>query len=387
MVGVAVGWQIYDITKSAFDLGLVGLAQFFPLVLFLLVVGHVVDRYDRRVIACISESIGAAAAALLAFATVTHTTSLVLIYLGVFIVGTSRAFELPSTQSLLPALVPLSEMGRATARMTTAHKAAVVVGPAVGGLLYAFGPLVVYAVAGALYTVAAVLLISLHTQGAPRALQPATIRSLFAGIGFIRRTPVILGSISLDLFAVLLGGATALLPIYARDILSVGPVGLGLLRSAPAAGALITSYYLSRFPLRHRAGWTMFAAVAAFGVATIVFGISRSFVLSFFALVILGAADVVSVVIRSTLVQIRTPDAMRGRVNSVNSLFTGTSNQLGEFESGVTAAWFGTVPAVVIGGLGTIVIMALWIVLFPAIAKIDSLDADPPGEERRTVSA
>ncbi len=231
-----------------------------------------------------------------------------------------------------------------------------------------------------MYLAAGLFVAFLRTQGEPRAVQPATLQSLFAGIHFIRRSPIILGSISLDLFAVLLGGATALLPIYARDILFVGPAGLGLLRSAPAIGALTTSYYLSRRPLRHHVGWTMFAAVGVFGLATIVFGISRSFAVSFGALVILGAADVVSVVIRSTLVQVMTPDAMRGRVNSVHSLFTGTSNQLGEFESGVTASWLGTVPAVVLGGLGTLLVAALWIFLFPPITRIDSLEAEPvPG--------
>lgn len=374
MVGVAVGWQIYDITKSAFNLGLVGLAQFFPLVLFMLVVGHAVDRYDRRAVASASEAIGAVAALVLAAGAFGHTTSAWLIYAGVFVVGTSRAFELPSTQSLIPAVVPLDEIATATAKQTTAHKAATVVGPAIGGLLYAFGPLVVYVAAAICYVAAATFLALVRTRGTARSASPASLQTLFAGIAFIRRTPVILGSISLDLFAVLLGGATALLPIYARDILMVGPTGLGLLRSAPAVGAVVTSLYLGRFPLRHRVGWTMFTAVATFGLATIVFGISRSFVVSFCALVVLGTADVVSVVIRSTLVQIRTPDEMRGRVNAVNSLFTGTSNQLGEFESGITAAWLGAVPAVVIGGIGTILVMALWVVLFPAIARTDSLE-------------
>lgn len=374
MIGVGVGWQIYDITKSAFDLGLVGLAQFFPLVLFVLAVGHVVDRYDRRICASASEAIGTVAAVLLAYGALTHQPSIALIYSGVFIVGTSRAFELPSTQSLIPNVVPLSEIGRATASLTTANKAAVVIGPAIGGFLYAFGPLVVYVAAGACYLAAAILLALVRTHGAPRAVSKASLRTLFAGIGFIRATPVILGSISLDLFAVLLGGATALLPIYARDVLFVGPFGLGLLRSAPAVGALVTSLYLARFPLRRHVGLTMFAAVATFGVATIVFGVSHWFTVSFLALAVAGAADVVSVVIRITLVQVMTPDEMRGRVNAVHSLFTGTSNQLGEFESGVTAAWFGAIPAVVIGGLGTLLVTGLWMLFFPAIAKTDSLE-------------
>lgn len=377
MVGVAVGWQIYELTKSPFDLGLAGLMQFFPLVLFLFAVGHVVDRYDRRIVACASELIGAGAAAVLLFAAATHVVSVGVILAAVFLVGTSRAFELPAIQSLVPALVPSADLAEATANLQIAQKSAVVVGPALGGLLYALGPTVVYSLAAGLYLCSAILVAMLRLQRPPRAAQRASLSSMFAGIDFIRRSPVILGSIALDLFAVLLGGATALLPVFARDILRVGPLGLGLLRTGPAIGALVTSFYLTRRPIKHRAGPTMYAAVIVFGISTIVFGLSHSFAVSFLALVALGAGDVVSVVIRLTLVQVRTPDAMRGRVNAVNSLFTGTSNQLGEFESGLTASWFGTVPAVVLGGIGTLAVVALWLLLFPGIGRIDTLEGEP----------
>lgn len=381
MIGVAVGWQIYDLTRSTLDLGLVGLAQFIPLVLFLLPVGHLVDRYDRRVTGTISEVIGGAAGAGLALMTLTGSASIVLIYVCVFLVGTSRALELPSTSALLPNLVPIGELGSATANFTTASKIATIIGPVVGGLLYAVGPAVVYVLAAAFYFSAGAFIAFIRLERVAKHGEPPTLRTVLAGIDFIVKTPIVLGPISLDLFAVLLGGATALLPVYARDILFVGPWGLGLLRSGPAVGALATSFVLGRHPMRHHVGWIMFGCVAAFGAATMIFGISRSFLLSFVVLVVLGAADVTSVVIRSTLVQGRTPDRLRGRVGAVNSMFTGTANQLGEFESGVTASWFGTVPAVVIGGLGTIVIALLWMRIFPTLARIDSLDVSAEAVE------
>jgi MFS family permease len=386
MIGVAVGWQIYDITRSTLDLGLVGLAQFFPLVLFLLPVGHFVDRYDRRVMAATSEAIGALAAAGLALMTLSGSASIALIYVCVFLVGTSRALELPSTSALLPNLVPIAELGRATANFTTATKTATIIGPVAGGLLYAAGPGIVYVLAAVVYFTAGVLIAFIRLERVARRGEPPTLRSVLAGIDFILKTPIVLGPISLDLFAVLLGGATALLPVFARDILVVGPWGLGLLRSGPAIGALTTSFVLGRRPMRRHVGWIMFACVGAFGAATMIFGISRSFVLSLVALIVLGAADVTSVVIRSTLVQGRTPDRLRGRVGAVNSMFTGTANQLGEFESGLTASWWGTVPAVVLGGIGTIVIALLWMRLFPTLARIDSLDVHAEAVEATTTS-
>ena len=249
-----------------------------------------------------------------------------------------------------------------------------VIGPAIGGFLYIFGPTSVYFAIGLLFLAASLLVVLVQARQASPKVDRADLQSLFAGIAFIRSKPEILGSISLDLFAVLLGGATALLPIYAREILNVGPVGLGILRAAPAVGALLMSVLLARRPLRHRVGQIMFMAVTVFGIATIGFAVSTSFVLSIAMLIILGAADVISVVVRSALVQLRTPDEMRGRVSAVNSMFIGTSNQLGEFESGLTASWFGTVPSVLIGGIGTIIVAAIWMRLFPALLNADRLE-------------
>ena len=247
-------------------------------------------------------------------------------------------------------------------------------GPALGGLFYAVGTTVVYTTIGVLFLGASLLVFRIRTNLAPAKREPMSIKSLFAGIAFIRNKPIILGAISLDLFAVLLGGATALLPVYAKTILSTGPWGLGLLRTAPAIGALLMSAVLAQRPLRHGMGRIMFTAVAIFGLTTIIFAVSRSFVLSLITMVVLGGADVISVVIRGSLIQLETPDDMRGRVSAVNSMFVGTSNQLGEFESGLTAAWFGAVPAVVIGGIGTIIVVILWIKLFPALAHADTLE-------------
>jgi MFS family permease len=292
-----------------------------------------------------------------------------------FVVGAVHAFEGPTMQSLLPGLVTGKLLPRALAWSASAMQTATIVGPALGGLLYTAGPTEVYAAAGVLFLAASVFLGFLRSVRTPVMREPATINSVFAGITFIRSRPEVLGAISLDLFAVLLGGATALLPIYARDILMAGPWGLGLLRSAPAVGALAMSLFLARRPLKHRVGRTMFNAVGIFGVATIVFALSTSFLLSLASLAVLGAADVISVVIRHSLVQIETPDEMRGRVSAVNSLFIGTSNQLGEFESGITAAWFGTVFAVLIGGIGTIIVVALWMRIFPQLVQTDVLDS------------
>jgi MFS family permease len=292
----------------------------------------------------------------------------------IFIVGGGRAFEGPSLQALLPGLVPIKLFPRAAAWSTSAMQTATIVGPALGGFLYVAGPAVVYAAAGVLFLAASIFIALIRIERVPSKHEPVSIRSLFAGISFIRSRKEILGAISLDLFAVLLGGATALLPIYARDILVTGPWGLGLLRSAPAVGALTMSVFLARRPLRHRVGRSMFIAVAVFGTATIIFALSTSFILSLISLIVLGASDVISVVIRHSLVQIETPDEMRGRVSAVNSMFIGTSNQLGEFESGITASLFGVVPAVLIGGISTILIVIMWMRFFPQLARIDSLD-------------
>jgi MFS family permease len=374
MQGVAVGWQIYSLTNSALFLGLVGLAQFLPMFLLTLAVGHVADRYDRRMVARICQVIEGLAAFLLAWGSYSGWQSKESILIIMFVVGAVHAFEGPTMHALFPGLVPAELIPRAAAWSASAMQTAVILGPAVGGFLYAFGATTVYATVGILFLVASLLLSLIHVEKREVKHEPVSLTSVFAGIAFIRSKPEILGAISLDLFAVLLGGATALLPIYARDILLTGPWGLGLLRSAPAVGALVMSIFLARSPLRHRVGKKMFAAVAVFGIATIVFGLSTSFVLSLVSLSILGAADMISVVIRHSLVQIETPDEMRGRVSAVNSMFIGTSNQLGEFESGVTAAWFGTVPAVLLGGIGTIVVVFLWVRLFPQLAGKDSLE-------------
>jgi len=373
MQAVAVGWQVYALTGSALDLGLVGLAQFLPSVALLLVVGHVADRYDRRHIVGLCQLIEASAALTLSVLSIRGTITEHAIFALVAVIGAARAFTLPTQQTLLPSLVPAGLLSRAVAASATAGQTAIVLGPAFGGFLYVAGPGVVYGLCAALLLTASALNATLHVERRRAQREPPTLSTLFAGIAYIRRKRELLGAISLDLFAVLLGGATALLPIYARDILHTGPWGLGLLRSAPAVGALSMAVWLARHPLERQAGRRMFAAVALFGVATIVFGLSRSFELSLAALVVLGASDMISIVVRQSLVQLRTPDEMRGRVSAVNSMFIGASNQLGEFESGVTAAWFGTVPAVIFGGVGTLLIVALWMRWFRELAGVDSL--------------
>jgi MFS family permease len=376
MQGVAVGWQIYSITNSALYLGLVGLAQFLPMFLLTLAVGHVADRYDRRKVARLCQIVEAIAAIMLAWGSHSGWQSKESILAIMFIVGAVHAFEGPTMQALLPGLVPVPLIPRAAAWSASAMQTASILGPAIGGLLYSAGATTVYSASGILFLAASLFLSLIRVERPNTKREPVSLQSVFAGIAFIRSRSDILGALSLDLFAVLLGGATALLPIYARDILMTGPWGLGLLRSAPAVGALAMSLALVGHPLRRRVGRTMFGAVAVFGIATIVFGLSTSFPLSLISLSVLGAADVISVVIRHSLVQIETPDEMRGRVSAVNSLFIGTSNQLGEFESGVTAAWFGVVPAVLIGGIGTIVVVIIAMRLFPRLAKTDLLVRD-----------
>jgi MFS family permease len=378
MLGVAIGWQVYDLTGSAFDLGLVGLAQFVPMVLLALVVGHVADRYDRRVVVRICQCVEAVTAAALSAATAAGWIDTGGIYAAAFLLGAARAFEMPSFQALLPSLVPAAIFTRSVAWASSATQSAVIVGPALGGALYLAGPAFIYAACGFLFLLASLLIGAIVIERRVPPREKLTLSSLLAGLVFIQERPILLGIISLDLFAVLLGGAVALLPIFARDILETGPIGLGLLRSAPAVGALAMAMFLTRRPVRRHAGMKMFGAVAAFGVATLVFALSTSLPLSLAALVALGAADMVSVVLRLSLVQIETPDAMRGRVNAINSLFIGTSNQLGEFESGVTAAWFGVVPAVLLGGLGTLLVALLWMRLFPTLRRLDALEPPAP---------
>jgi MFS family permease len=379
MQAVAVGWQMYALTGSPLDLGLVGLAQFAPSVILLLVVGHVADRYDRRWVVGTCQVVEASAATMLAVLSFRGTITEHAIFALVALAGAARAFVMPTQQTLLPSLVPSHVLPRAVAANATAGQTAIIAGPALGGFLYAAGASAVYGLCALMFVIASVLNATLHVERRGAMREPPTLAALFAGIAYIRKRRELLGAISLDLFAVLLGGASALLPIYARDILLTGPWGLGLLRSAPAIGALAMATWLARHPLERHAGRKMFAGIAMFGVATIVFGLSHSFALSLAALIVMGAADMVNVVVRMSLVQLRTPDEKRGRVSAVNSMFIGASNQLGEFESGVTAAWFGTVPAVVIGGIGTLLIAWLWMRWFRELAEVDSLVSDRDG--------
>jgi len=373
IVAVIVGWQMYDLTGSALDLGLVGLCQFLPMLLLTLPAGHVADRYDRRLVICICQGIEAMTAAGLALASLTGTISPAVIFIASALMGASRTFETPTMAALLPGLVGPTLLPSALALSASAIQTATIVGPALGGLLYLAGPGAAYAVVALFFALSSALVLSLRATAAPSVREPPSVRNLLTGFAYIRSKPIILGAISLDMFAVLLGGASALLPIYARDILHTNALGLGALRAAPAVGALLTSLVLARWALRRHVGVTMFTAVAAFGAATIVFGLSTSIPLSLVALAAMGAADVVSVVVRSSLVQLETPDAMRGRVSAVNYLFIGTSNQLGEFESGATAALLGTVPAVVAGGIGTVLVAILWSRLFPALRQVDTM--------------
>jgi len=369
---VAVGWQVYTISGRALDLGLVGLAQFVPMILLTLLVGHTADRHDRRVISSLCQTAEGLATATLAFGTLAGWLDVPRVLAIVAVIGAARAFEGPTMSALMPSLVPREMLQEASAWYASATQTAQIVGPAVGGLLFWLAPSTPYVTSAVLFLVAALLLV----RGGPdirRARASTALESFFSGILFIRNHRILLGVLSLDLFAVLVGGVTALLPIYARDILGTGPWGLGLLRAAPAAGALTMSVLLARRPIARGVGRTMFGSVVVFGFAILVFGVSRSLPLSLAALVVLGSADVVSVVIRYTLVQLSTPDEMRGRVSAAFSLFTGTSNQLGEFRAGVTAAVLGVVPAVLLGGLGTVAVALVWMVAFPELRRVRGL--------------
>jgi MFS family permease len=377
MLSVAVGWQIYAITGRAFDLGLIGLVQFFPSVLLALPAGHLADQFDRRRIVLIGQIVEWLAIVLLTTLSLLHRIDEAGILLLVFAISTAKAFESPSMQSMVPALVPPALLPRAMAVNGSAMQAAMIMGPALGGLLYVAGPGVVYAVAAVLYLISTVMVSQLSYEQAPPRREPATLKTLFAGVHFIRERKDVLGVISLDLFAVLLGGATALLPIFAKDILHTGPWGLGLLRAAPAVGALLMSFWLARHSMERNVGKIMFAAVAGFGVGTLVFALSQVLWLSLLALFALGAFDMVSMVIRGSLVQLDTPDAMRGRVSAVNAIFINTSNQLGEFESGMLAAWLGAVGSAVVGGIGTLAVVGLWMLLFPGLRRRQRLHVEP----------
>ena len=375
VLAVAVGWQVYALTHSAASLGLVGLAQFLPMMACIFPAGHAADQYNRKRIVLVCQTIETIAAAGMAYASFTNHLAPGMIYGLVALFGACKAFEMPAQQTFLPSLVPAAVFPRAAALSSSLFQFSCIAGPSVGGLLYGLG-------AGLCYTLCAIgfmlalLATSLMKLEAPtRARQPPSLAAVFGGIAFLRRKPTMLGAISLDLFAVLLGGATAMLPIFATDILHSGPMGLGLLRAAPAIGALVVAAVLARHPLGRHSGLWMFGAVAIFGLATIAFGLSRSTALSVIMLAILGGADVVSVMVRGALVQLGTPDDMRGRVSAVNMLFIGSSNQLGEFESGMLAQLLGPVPAVVLGGIGTLVITGVWMTLFPGLRRLDRLDS------------
>lgn len=373
MLMVAIGWQMYDLTASAWDLGLVGLMQFMPSLLLVLVAGHVLDRYHRARILAVCMVLQAGVAAALALAAWQGWASRELLLTLSVLIGTAKAFQLPAQQSITPMLVPAEVLPRALAFSSAGMQGAIIAGPAIGGFVYAAGASAVYASCTALFLLSCVMVLGVRYEHVARAASAATLDTLLAGVRFVRQREVVLGAISLDLFAVLLGGATALLPMFAKDVLHVGPWGLGLLRAAPAVGALATALLLSRWPIRQRAGFVLLSSVAVYGAATLGFALSTQLALSMLMLAISGAADMVSVVIRQSLVQLETPDEMRGRVSAVNSVFIGASNQLGEFESGVTAALLGPVGSVKLGGVGSMAIAALWVRWFPALARRDRL--------------
>jgi MFS family permease len=379
MLTLLIAWQLYQLTGSALDLGLVGLIQFVPAVVLTLLIGHLADRYDRRMIIRSAQIVYAATALMIVFALLTHRLSRDLLFAAVFLIGSARAFESPTGSALVPALVPGPMISRAVAAWASANQVAVICGPALGGLIYAVDPVIVACVALVLFGAGIVCVTLIRIKGTAARREPPTIASVLAGFHYIRTRPRLLGVVTLDLFVVVLGGATALLPIYARDILMAGPIGLGLLRSAPAVGALTTALVLSHYPVERHIGPKMFGVVAIYGVTTIVFALSTWFPLSLVALAALGAADALSVVIRFSLVQIETPDAMRGRVSAINYLFVGSSNTLGEFESGALAAWLGAVPSVLIGGIGSLVIAASWMMMFPGLRKLDRFE---PADEQ-----
>jgi MFS family permease len=375
MQAVAVAWQVYEISRRPLDLGLVGLMQFLPGLLLFLVSGHTADRVDRRRILICCYSGFAFCSALLVYLSFHKIQTVYPIYAVSLLLGIVRAFNGPAAQAFLPQLVPTEHFPNAVAWGASVFQAATILGPAAGGLVYALfaGPIAVYVASFGAFAGAIVAALMIEARQKPRPPKDLNLRSVLAGLHYIWREKLILGSISLDLFAVLLGGAVALLPVYAKEILHTGPWGLGILRSAPGVGAGLTAIAIAQWPLRRRAGATMMWCVAGFGVFTIVFGFSRNIVLSLIALLLVGATDMVSIIVRHTLVQVATPDEMRGRVSSVNMIFIGASNELGQFESGITAQWFGAVPAVILGGIGTLLVVAVWAAKFPELRRVNQL--------------
>jgi MFS family permease len=375
MQAVAVGWQVYEITKRPLDLGLVGLAQFLPGILLFLVSGNVADRFERRKLIVLCYAGFAVCSGSLLYISLRGTQSVYPIYAISVLLGIVRSLNGPVSRALLPQLVPEEHFPNAIAWASSIFQFATILGPSFGGIVYAAfgGPSAVYALSMMAATTAALATLRIKTQSKQRAREPINLNTILAGFQYIWRKKVILGSISLDLFAVLLGGSVALLPVYAREILRTGPWGLGLLRSAPGIGAAVMAILLAYKPLKRRAGITMLWCVAGFGIATIFFAVSRSLVVSLAALFFVGATDMVSVIVRQMLIQLGTPDEMRGRVNAVDMVFIGASNELGQFESGLTAQWFGTVPAVILGGLGTLAVTVLWAWAFPELRRVGNL--------------
>jgi MFS family permease len=375
MQSVAVGWQVYEITRRPLDLGLVGLAQFLPNIFLFLLAGHTADRTSRKKVLLFCNAGFALCSVLLIAITRSEPHNVRAIYAVLVLLGIVRAFNSPAGRSMLPLLVPTAVFPNAVAWNATVFQGATILGPALGGVLYALfkGASGVYATSVVVCVLATAALARIHLSSSPRPHEEVSTRTVLAGLHYIWTHKLILGAISLDLFAVLLGGAVALLPVYAREILRTGPWGLGLLRAAPGAGAAFMAVLLAYRPLRRRVGKVMLFCVAGFGLFTIIFGLSHSLALSLISLVLVGASDMVSVVIRGTLVQIATPDAVRGRVNAVDMIFIGTSNEFGEFESGLTAQWFGPVTAVIIGGAGTLLVVALWAWMFPELRKAEKL--------------
>jgi MFS family permease len=375
MQAVAVGWQVFELTQRPIDLGYVGLALFLPGMVLSIPAGHAADRFDRRAVLLICYVFYAVCSVLLFLQAFNRASSVFPIFAVLLLLGVTRAFSGPASQSLVPQLVPQEHFGNAVTWGASIFQIATVMGPALGGLIYgwAHGAASVYVTAACLYATGFVFLLLMHVRTGRMEKKDISVETLLAGVRYVWREKMILGSISMDLFAVLLGGAVALLPVYAQDILHVGPRGLGVLRSMPAAGAAVMAVALAYKPLRRRSGVMMFLGVAVFGVSTIIFGLSRSVTVSLIALFAVGASDMISVVVRSTLVQVATPASMRGRVSAVNGVFIGASNELGQFESGVTAQWFGAVPAVVLGGVGTLIVVAVWARMFPSLRKLDRL--------------
>lgn len=373
MVSVSVGWQVYDLTHEPFDLGLIGLVQFLPALLLILVTGSFADRFGRRTIMMICEIVSVFCALALMLLTTIGLTSVLPVFAVLLVFGIARAFFSPAAQSLAPNLVPETDLPNAIAWNSTSWQTATIVGPVVGGLLYGLGAQVPYMASFALFIAATITIACVPKPPQKTSRQAQSWESLSAGFRYIWKEKIVLGAISLDMFAVLLGGAVALMPVFARDILHLGPWGLGLLRAGPGVGAIAMAMLLTARPLKSRAGVTMLVAVAVFGVATIVFGLSKAAWLSVLALVVMGAADMISVYVRQTLIQLWTPDELRGRVSAVNMVFVGASNELGEFRAGGMAALFGTVPAVIIGGIGTLAVAGAWGVMFPALRRVQEL--------------